>query len=44
MLTILVLIVLGFAYVGLMNWLGGEKYLFGNRIRETIQDIKKLRS
>jgi hypothetical protein len=34
----LILVVL--FYVAWMNWLGGEKFLIGNRIREA---IKKLR-
>ena len=30
-------------YVALMNYLGGEKYLLGNRIRETIKCLKQAR-
>lgn len=31
------------AYVGISNYLGGEKKLFGNNISKTISEIKKLR-
>ncbi len=36
------IVAVGICYVALMNYLGGEKYLLGNRIYETAEDIKKI--
>ena len=38
------IVAVGICYVALMNYLSGEKYLFGNRVRETVEDFKIIKS
>ena len=37
------IVAVGICYVALMNYLSGEKYLLGNRIRETVEDLKIIK-
>lgn len=43
MYIILVIFACAIAYVALMNYLSGERHLFGNRIREMIRLIRIIR-
>ena len=43
MLVVMGILAAGICYVGLMNYLGGEKHLLGNRVRELIEDVKIIK-